>query len=150
MAVLLQNLEIFKRNICNMLHNYCGTLLVCFKFFNLFKDRCLPNLSMLWGILCRDIFHSPEFDVIYSRYLIFCTFFFLQCIFPLAFEACMDSWYVQLPGVCSVLKELPWFICAKERYWWRQMTFLSYSSTVYTPFMRSVLCISWTLTLPKV
>lgn len=150
MAVLLQNLELFRRNICNMLHNCCGSLLVCFKFFSLFKDRCLPSMSMFWGILCRDIFHSLEFVVINSRLVILSLFFSLQCIFPLAFEACVDWWCVQLLRVCSVLKELAWFICAKENYWWRQMTFLSCSSTVCAPFMRSVLCSSWTLTLSKV
>lgn len=148
-AVLLQNLELFKRNICNMLHNCCGSLLVCFKFFSLFKDRCLPSMSTCWGILCRDIFHSLEFVVINSRLCIL-LLFFPTMHFPLPFEACVDWWCMQLLGVCSVLKELAWFICAKENYWWRQMIFLSCSSTVCTPFMRSVLRSSWTLTLPKV
>lgn len=74
--VLLQNLELFKRNIFSMLHNCCGSLLLCFKFSNLFKDRCLPNWSTFWGIQCREIFHSPEFVLINSRRLFIPLLFF--------------------------------------------------------------------------
>lgn len=166
-----------------MLHNCCGSLLLCFKFFSLFKDRCLPNWSIFCGIWCREIFHSPEFqegslfscfcslhflpwkkrgnfrkstlqNVSYVNYWTFQAWFHLTMDIGLyigpnsfGFEPCVDCWYMQLLRLCSVLKDLAWFIYVKEKYWRRQV---SCFNIVFTLLMRSVLSCFWILTLPKV
>lgn len=133
-----------------MLHNCCGSLLVCFKFFSLFKDRCLPNLSMFWGILCRDIFHFAEFVGMNSRVVILLLFFPYHAFFSFGFWSMCGlvvyaiTWSLWCPKGTNMI-----YMC-KRKLLMETNDFPVMFQYICTPFMSSVLCSFWTLTLPKV